>query len=185
MKYFKTFCISLAISFSFLLFFNACSIVRLSKFEASKCKDNCKTGLISKVKTGNELFILYGGGAACCLEFKGKIKYANDTLFLKMIKYNIPCACSCGYEFSFKIKGLKAEDFVISPMFEWSRKNKLEFKKKEELKKLKISDPLKYDKIRKKMNKRRNRKFDRDDRHLERQNHLKEQNKIDNDDVYN
>ncbi len=146
-----------------ILVLSSCSTVRLSNFEASDCKNNCKSGLISYKVIGNKTTIFYGAGGACCLKFKGKIKYINDTLFLTSISTTDGCMCLCGYEFHYFIKGLKNKNPIIKYNTISSKKLIKLNDKRKKINSLMITNSKKYNKIQNKLTQKEVNKYKRID----------------------
>lgn len=96
-----------------LILFGSFAPIRLSQFKASACKGEIPEGIVSKERKGDKLKIVYAAEDNCCLKFKGKIEFRNDTLYLIRTGSGEPCRCLCKYEYTYIVKGITSDKYII------------------------------------------------------------------------
>lgn len=88
--------------------------IRLTKFETSIYKGVLEQGVTYQKREKNTLNIKYVSESNCCYKFKGEVNYTNDTLYLITIPSGNACRSLCTYEYSFTIKGITNDNYVVS-----------------------------------------------------------------------
>ena len=92
--------------------------VKLFQFRSSTCDQESdpsrlRTRIIKKELNKNLLTVEIASTATCCVDFKPVTTLKNGVLHLDIEETGEACECSCCYEFSFQIEGVKDEKIKI------------------------------------------------------------------------
>jgi len=81
----------------------------------SNSRRQIRERVIAKKRNPDNVEMRIGVWAICCADFKPVAKLQMDTLFLDVEDTHLksPCECSCYYQFTYKIKGLKSDPLEI------------------------------------------------------------------------
>jgi hypothetical protein len=95
------------------------SNVKLFSFKNSTCEENpeslqLRTRIIKKELSNGILTVQIGATATCCVDFVPKTTFKNGILNLDFEETGTPCECSCCYEFTYEVKGIKNDKIKIT-----------------------------------------------------------------------